>query len=167
MVLNDSEYARLPWWSLSLSDSDEVNGSNSSAPMNKPKRTKSGTMIWASSFQVTVKADLLHCTSTQAKIRLLSEHLSKLTAHAKKYSFTSVSTFCDESLLSWQTIARVLFQLLSTDKYIPKTLLQFPQCRTLSILSPGNQSQEAWQEMQSSVPTVLRLPSCMCWEILV
>jgi hypothetical protein len=83
-----------------VSDSDEVNGSKGSAPMNKPNRTKSGTMIWAWSFQVTVKADLLHCTSTQAKIRLLSEHLSNRTAHAKKYSFTSISTFCDESLLS-------------------------------------------------------------------
>ena len=53
--------------------SDDINGSNGSTPMIKPKRTRSGPMFRAWSFQVTVQVDLSHGTSAQAKARLLSE----------------------------------------------------------------------------------------------
>jgi hypothetical protein len=70
-----------PWWVFVASDCDDFNGSNGSAVMNKQKRTDSGTMFWAWSFQVTVEANLSHDTSTQAAARLLSEHPSNCTAH--------------------------------------------------------------------------------------
>ncbi len=70
-------------------------------------------MFRAWSFQVTGKANLPHGTSTQAKIRLLSEHLSNSTAHAIWNSFTSVSTFCDESLLSRESNGKGLISNFS------------------------------------------------------
>ena len=69
-------------------------------------------MFRAWSFQVTVQVDLSHGTSAQAKARLLSEHLCNSTAHAIRPSFTSVSSFCDESLLSRQTDIKGLVSIL-------------------------------------------------------
>ena len=55
MASNESEDGSA---SMEASDRDcDVNCSNGSAPMNKPKRTKSGTMFRAWSFHVTLKAN--------------------------------------------------------------------------------------------------------------
>ncbi len=109
--MNDSEDASS---SMVASDSDDVNGSNGSALTTKPKRTRSGTWFRVWSFQVTLKADLSQGASTQDKARLqnLKEHLSNSTAHSIKTSFTSVSTFCDESQLSGQPYSNGLVSIL-------------------------------------------------------
>ncbi len=163
MASNESEDAVS---SMLASNCDDANGSNDSAPMNKSKRTKSGIMFRAWSFQVIVKADLSQGASTQDKARLLTEHLSNRTAHSIKTSFTSVSTFCYESQLSWQpdrlAIATVLFQFWFAATSKQSRRHRFPRCRNFSLMPPGNRSQEAWQATQSSVPTVRRSPSCMC-----
>jgi hypothetical protein len=112
MASNESEDAVS---SMLASDCDDANGSNGSAPMNKSKRTKSGIMFRAWSFQVTVKADLSQGASTQDKARLLTEHLSNSTTHSMhsiKTSFISVSTFCDESQLSGQPDSNGLVSIL-------------------------------------------------------
>jgi hypothetical protein len=97
-------------------ESDDVNASNDSALMNKPKRPSwSGTVFRAWNFQVTVNADLSQGASTQDKARLLTEHLSNRTAHSMhsiKTSFISVSTFCYESQLSGQPESNGLVSIL-------------------------------------------------------
>ncbi len=143
------------------SERDDFNDFNHSALMNQPRRSRSGTLFQAWNFQVTVKADLLHCSSTPAKIRVPSEHLSSLTA--QPYDIPSRCSQCFAMNLcspdSLMLTATGMFQLWSTDMSRLKTLLQFPLCINLSILPPGNLSQEAWQAMQSSVPTVWGSPS--------
>ena len=109
MASNESEDAVS---SMLASDCDDASGSNGSAPMNKSKRTKSGIMFRAWSFQVTVNADLSQGASTQDKARLLKEHLRNRTAHSIKTSFISVSTFCDESQLSGQPDSSGLVSIL-------------------------------------------------------
>ena len=110
MASNESEDARS---SMVASDSDDVNDSNDSALMNKPKRpSRSGTVFRAWSFQVTVNADLSQGASTQDKAGLLKEHLRNRTAHSIKTSFISVSTFCDESQLSGQPDSSGLVSIL-------------------------------------------------------
>ncbi len=110
MASNESEDARS---SMVASDSDDVNASNDSALMNKPKRpSRSGTVFRAWSLQVTVNADLSQGASTQDKAMLLTEHLSNRTAHSIKTSFISVSTFCDESQLSRQPDSSGLVSIL-------------------------------------------------------
>ena len=110
MASNESEDGSA---SMEASDRDcDVNCSNGSAPMNKPKRTKSGTMFRAWSFHVTLKANVSHGATTRDKIRLLSDHLRSRTAHCINTSFTSVSTFCDESLLSGPTDSEGLVSIV-------------------------------------------------------
>ena len=79
-------------------DSDEVS-SNSSALKSGPKTQKSSIYFRAWSFQCTVKANLLSCTTTQQREKLLSDLLSNRAAE-KPLSVTSISTFCHESQLS-------------------------------------------------------------------
>ncbi len=144
MASNESEMPVLPLWLWLASERDDVNASNCSAPMKKPKKTKSGTMLQAWSFQMTVKAYLLHCISAQAKMRLLPK---KVPSH---WSAPFAMNPCSLN----KPKARVLFQLWSTDICRQKMLIHFSLCRTLSILPPGNQSLEAWQATQSSMPTL-------------
>ena len=85
----------------SMADSAD-NGLNSSAISKTAKRQRSGLLFRAWSFQMTVKANLLHGTTTPEKIKLLTDQLSICTALTKPLSVTSLSTFCDDSLLSGQ-----------------------------------------------------------------
>ena len=90
MVASDSEHE----------DCDEVS-SNGSALISRPKRQKNGIYFRAWGFQLTNSANLLHCTTTQQRKKLLSDLLSNRAAE-KPLSVTLISTFCNESQLSGQ-----------------------------------------------------------------
>jgi hypothetical protein len=62
---------------------------------------------------VTVKANSLNGTTTQEKRRLLTDHLSNITAHSKPHAVTSLSTFCYASLISRQLDSDSLVTLVS------------------------------------------------------
>ena len=83
-------------------DCDKVS-SNGSALMSGSKTQQKRSMKFrAWSFQLTINANLLNFTTTQQKRKLLTELLSNRAAAEKPFSVTSLSTFCDDSLLSGQ-----------------------------------------------------------------
>ena len=85
----------------SMADSAD-DGSNSSAISKTAKRQRIGLLFRAWSFQMTVKANLLHGTTTPEKRKLLTDQLSIRTALTKPLSVTSLSTLYYESLLPGQ-----------------------------------------------------------------
>ncbi len=78
MATNDSEDASMVASDREHEDSDEVSSNSSalkSGPKFGPKTQKSSIYFRAWSFQCTVKVNLLSCTTTQQRKKLLSDLL--------------------------------------------------------------------------------------------
>ena len=78
MASSNSENASA---SLAATDSEPEVSSNVSALMSRStKQTKASMYFRAWSFQLTITANLLHCTTTQERRKLLTELLSNRAA---------------------------------------------------------------------------------------
>jgi hypothetical protein len=89
----------------SISDNDESGCSSmmstselsgpSSTNSSRKKKSMSGSVFKAWSFQLQAKADLGHGTTAEEKARLLTEHLRTRTRHTLPSSVTSGAVFFD------------------------------------------------------------------------
>ncbi len=94
----------------SISDNDESGCSSmmstselrgpSSTNSSKKRKSMSGSVFKAWSFQLQTKADLGHGTTAEEKARLLTEHLRTCTRHTLPSSVTSGAVFFDGLLFS-------------------------------------------------------------------
>ena len=86
---------------FSMMGTSEVSKPNSTNS-NKKRKSMSGSVYKAWSFQLTIKADFGSCTAGTAgeKGELLTEHLKTRTGHGLPSSVTSMAVFFDELLCS-------------------------------------------------------------------
>ncbi len=86
----------------STTSNSEVRGP-SSTNSDRKRKSMSGSVFKAWSFQLTVKSDLGHGsdgTTSEEKGRLLTEHLRTRTGHSQPTSVKSITAFCDKLLFS-------------------------------------------------------------------
>ena len=94
------------------------------------KRSRSGILFRAWSFQMSVKIDFSPASSTAGKKRtILFEHLNLRTGHEMPHIVRSFTVFCDESHFSGHTDSEGLVSLeiqgyVQTEKSVPLTTMQ-------------------------------------------
>jgi hypothetical protein len=94
------------------------------------KRSRSGLLFRAWSFQMSVKIDFSPASSTAGEKRtILFEHLSLRTGHDRPTCVTCFTVFCDESHFSGPTDSEGLVSLeiqgyVQSQKSIPLTKMQ-------------------------------------------
>jgi hypothetical protein len=81
------------------SEATQASGSNAANSRNI-KKSRIGSVFKAWQFHFMIKTDLRYGTTAADKEKLLTEHLSARTGHARPLSIIGMVVFCDPSLFS-------------------------------------------------------------------